>query len=391
MIVYTFCLFVIIASIIFFYSGKANKYAFLLSAYLIIFSIYPLTYHFAFYSDNDFILAIVFYNFSPLYFLGGPILYFYVQGTLKDKIKWKPIHLLHLIPTIIFTINAFPYMFSAFNHKLEIAHLIHQNPENLKSLQYNWFIPNIGGLIMRPITVSLYIIGSFIELYKTNKSPQQETRQLNIITRWLITLLCISFLFMAVYGYAGILATQNDIRTTFTVLQRINYVIAGLFLVIPLTIMMFPQILYGLPVRDITKSMPATVETYNTKKYIQSGIKNQEAFKILSQKILEYFDAEKPYLKQNFTLTELAAALHCPQHHISYCFSDFLDTTFTKLRSTKRIEYAQNLLKEKTSKDLTIDQIAEMSGFSSRSTFFSTFKEFNGMTPTEFMEQTNRS
>lgn len=387
MIVYTFCLFVIIACIILFYNGKANKNAFLLSAYLIIFGIYPLTYHFAFYSDNDFILAIIFYNFSPLYFLAGPLVYFYVQGTLKDKIEWKPIHLLHLIPAFVFTVNAMPYLLSSFNHKLEIAQQIHQNVNNLKTLQYNWFIPNISGLIARPISVSLYITASFIELYKVNKSTVQKTRQLNIITRWLISLLTISLFFMIIYGFAGILANQNDIQTTFGILQRINSLIGGLFLIIPLIIVMFPQILYGLPVRDLSKAMPVTKEPYNTKKYIQSTVKNQEAFKILSQKILEYFEAEKPYLKQNFTLTELAAALHCPQHHISYCFSDFLDTTFTKLRSTKRIEYAQNLLREGTTKDFTIDQIAEMSGFSSRSTFFSTFKEITGMTPTEFMEQ----
>ena len=387
MIVYTFCLFVIIACIILFYNGKANKNAFLLSAYLIIFGIYPLTYHFAFYSENDFILAIIFYNFSPLYFLAGPLVYFYVQGTLKDKIEWKPIHLLHLIPAFVFTVNAIPYLLSSFNHKLEIAQQIHQNVNNLKTLQYNWFIPNITGLIARPISVSLYITASFIELYKVNKSTVQKTRQLNIITRWLISLLTISLFFMIIYGFAGILANQNDIQTTFGILQRINSLIGGLFLIIPLIIVMFPQILYGLPVRDLSKAMPVTKEPYNTKKYIQSTVKNQEAFKILSQKILEYFEAEKPYLKQNFTLTELAAALHCPQHHISYCFSDFLDTTFTKLRSTKRIEYAQNLLKEGITKDFTIDQIAEMSGFSSRSTFFSTFKEITGMTPTEFMEQ----
>ncbi len=391
MIVYTFCLFVIIACIILFYNGKANKNAFLLSAYLIIFGIYPLTYHFAFYSDNDFILAIIFYNFSPLYFLAGPLVYFYVQGTLKDKIEWKPIHLLHLIPAFVFTVNAMPYLLSSFNHKLEIAQQIHQNVNNLKTLQYNWFIPNITGLIARPISVSLYITASFIELYKVNKSTVQKTRQLNIITRWLISLLTISLFFMIIYGFAGILANQNDIQTTFGTLQRINSLIGGLFLIIPLIIVMFPQILYGLPVRDLSKAMPVTKEPYNTKKYIQSTVKNQEAFKILSQKILEYFEAEKPYLKQNFTLTELAAALHCPQHHISYCFSDFLDTTFTKLRSTKRIEYAQNLLKEGTTKDFTIDQIAEMSGFSSRSTFFSTFKEITGMIPTEFMEQSKSS
>lgn len=167
MIVYAFCLFIIVASIIFFYSGRANKYALLLSAYLIIYSIYPLTYHFQFYSDNDFIFAIIFFNFSSLYFLAGPLLYFYVAGTLKDKIEWKPIHLLHLIPFVILTINAAPYIFSSFNHKLEFAHLIHQNPENVKSLQYNWFVPNIAGLMLRPIFISFYIIASFIELYKS--------------------------------------------------------------------------------------------------------------------------------------------------------------------------------------------------------------------------------
>ena len=137
--------------------------------------------------------------------------------------------------------------------------------------------------------------------------------------------------------------------------------------------------------------MPDTTEPYNTKKYIQNTNKNHDAFKLLSEKIIEYFDAERPYLNPNFTLTELAAALHCPQHHISYCFSDFLETNFTKLRSLKRIEYAQNILKERNTKELSIDQIAEMSGFSSRSTFFSTFKELTGMTPTEFMQINTQS
>lgn len=391
MIVYAFCLFIIVASIIFFYSGRANKYALLLSAYLIIYSIYPLTYHFQFYSDNDFIFAIIFFNFSSLYFLAGPLLYFYVAGTLKDKIEWKPIHLLHLIPFVILTINAAPYIFSSFNHKLEFAHLIHQNPENVKSLQYNWFVPNIAGLMLRPIFISFYIIASFIELHKANKLKLQETRQKKIITRWLITLLTISLLFMAVYAFAGIIVLQNDVKTTYAILQRTNSLIGGLFLVIPITLLLFPQILYGVPIRDPLQSMPDTTEPYNTKKYIQNTNKNHDAFKLLSEKIIEYFDAERPYLNPNFTLTELAAALHCPQHHISYCFSDFLETSFTKLRSLKRIEYAQNILKERNTKELSIDQIAEMSGFSSRSTFFSTFKELTGMTPTEFMQINTQS
>jgi AraC-like DNA-binding protein len=58
------------------------------------------------------------------------------------------------------------------------------------------------------------------------------------------------------------------------------------------------------------------------------------------------------------------------------------------LRASKRIEYAKSLLLQGITKDFTIDKVAEMSGFSSRSTFFSTFKEYTGLTPTEFVEKT---
>lgn len=390
MIVYTSCVIIIFAVLIAFYNGRANKFSFLLSLYLIIFSIYPLTYHYSFYSNNDFALAIIFYNFSPLYFLAGPLIYFYVFGTLKDKIEWKWIHLLHILPFLIFLINAIPYLSTPFEHKLEFARLIHEDKDNLKRLQYNLFVPNAAGMVLRPLSVGIYILASFYQIYKSSKYHRQETRQYRFIIRWLIVLLLVSSSFMIIYGYAGSLAYNNDIKTTFTILQKINNVIGGLFLTIPLSILMFPQILYGIPVSNIVLPKNAAKEISSTKKYIDETNKNYKAFKLLSQNIIHYFDNEKPYLNQQFSLSDLASAMNVPQHHISYCFSDFLNVSFTKLRTAKRIEHAKLMLLQ-SQKDITIDKIAELSGFSSRSSFFSTFKEITGMTPTEFIEQSNCS
>ena len=389
MIVYTSSLIILLSILISIFNGRANKNAYLLSAYFIIFSIYPLTYHFTFFSTNDFLLAIIFYQFSPLYFVGGPLLYFYVKGTLRDKFEWKWIYLFHLLPFIVSFINVIPYLFSSFSHKLEFAHLIHQNTENLKKLEYNWFIPKTTGLILRPISVGIYIIASFHQIYRAIKYYRQENRQFQLIIRWLSLLLIISTAFMIVYGYAGNITRQNDVKTTFSILEKINYVIGGLFFVFPISILIFPQILYGIPLRERIRSKNPLKDPLNTKKYIPESNKNHESFKTLSNKIIEYFDNEMPYLKQDFSLTDLAAALNCPQHHISYCFSDFLEISFTKLRASRRVEHAKSLLLKGVTKKYSMEKVAAMSGFSSRSSFFSTFKEYTGLTPSEFIEASN--
>ncbi|MEY3348747.1 MAG: hypothetical protein RLY46_786 [Bacteroidota bacterium] len=389
MIVYTSCLIILLSILISIFNGSANKNAYLLSAYFIIFSIYPLTYYYTFYSKNDFILAIIFYQFSPLYFVAGPLLHFYIKGTLRDKIEWKWIHLLHLLPFIVSFINVIPYLFSSFSHKLEIAHLIHQDAENLKKLEYNWFIPKTIGLILRPVFVGTYIIEGFYQIYRAKKYYLQESKQFQLIIRWLYVLLIISSAFMIIYGYSGNIARQNDIKTAFSIIEKINYIIGGLFIVFPISILIFPQILYGIPIRERIRSKNPVKEPLSTKKYISESNKNHESFKILSNRIIEYFDNEMPYLKQDFSLTELAAALNCPQHHISYCFSDFLEISFTKLRASRRVEHAKTLLLKGVTKKYSMEKVAAMSGFSSRSTFFSTFKEFTGLTPTEFIEESN--
>ncbi|MFZ9743715.1 MAG: helix-turn-helix domain-containing protein, partial [Chitinophagaceae bacterium] len=185
------------------------------------------------------------------------------------------------------------------------------------------------------------------------------------------------------------IARQNDIKTTFSIIEKINYIIGGLFIVFPISMLMFPQILYGIPIREKVRSNKLLKENLSTKKYINQSNKNHEAFKMLSNRIIEYFDNEMPYLKQDFSLTELAAALNCPQHHISYCFSDFLEISFTKLRATRRVEHAKSLLLKGVTKKYSMEKVGAMSGFSSRSTFFSTFKEYTGLTPSEFIEASN--
>lgn len=387
MIVYTSVCIIVFAIIYFLFNGKANKHAILLSIYLIVIALYPLTYYLTFFSKNDFFLAIFFNNFTPLYLLGGPSLYFYVKATLDDKIEWKPIHLLHLIPGIIYAINAGPYIFSSFENKLQTAALIHQNVENLKTIRYNWLFPNILTYVTRPIITSAYLIAAIVLFYNKTRTSFKNSKQNYLINRWLVILLTISVFFTALFILGAVVARENDINVTLEKIKYANALAGGAFLIIPITLLLFPRILYGLPNRIEEENNKEIIKDTSEKKSTDPSRRNHEAFKLLSKRVIEHIDEQKPYLQKNFNLTDLAAALDVPQHHISYCFNDYIDESFTALRARKRIEYVKELLLDGVAKNKSMDQIAEMAGFSSRSSFFSTFKEIAGMTPSEYIQR----
>ena len=183
------------------------------------------------------------------------------------------------------------------------------------------------------------------------------------------------------------MARENDITVTLEKIKYANALAGGAFLIIPITLLLFPRILYGLPNRIEEENNKENTKGTSEKKSTDPARRNHEAFKLLSKRVIEHIDEQKPYLQKNFNLTDLAAALDVPQHHISYCFNDYIDESFTALRARKRIEYVKELLLDGVAKNKSMDQIAEMAGFSSRSSFFSTFKEIMGMTPSEYIQR----
>ena len=69
---------------------------------------------------QDIPLSLIFVNhFTPVYFLTGPVLYFYVKSILEGGYRFKKEHLLHLIPFLIQLIAISGYVFSPLEQKTE--------------------------------------------------------------------------------------------------------------------------------------------------------------------------------------------------------------------------------------------------------------------------------
>ena len=387
MIVFISFTVLLFTGILFFNNWKQNRSVAFLAIYLLSYSIFPVSFYYTYIAKDTFWLAIFLNNFTPLYLLGGPCLYFYVKGTIEDKLSFKWLDILHLIPAMVYFIGTAPYLFSSFEYKLQTATAIIENIESIKTIRLNWILPFKLNFLFRPIIVCGYIIAAYRILYVKAKSLPAPSRQFKLIARWIMILLTTSLVLMILYLAVSSLFNERNIKNTLQDLDNLHFVTVGIVMIVPVSMLLFPQILYGLPNREQENS---SLENNPSKNLTEPIQRNNEAFKKLSETILNYFDKEKPFLEQNFNLTDLASALKVPQHHISYCFSDFIEMSFTKLRATKRVDYAKELMLQTNTKEISLDQIAERSGFSSRSSFFSSFKEFTGMTPSEFLGTTQQ-
>lgn len=387
MIVFISFTVLLFTGILFFNNWKQNRSVAFLAIYLLSYSIFPVSFYYTYIAKDTFWLAIFLNNFTPLYLLGGPCLYLYVKGTIEDKLSFKWLDILHLIPAVVYFIGTAPYLFSSFEYKLQTATAIIENIESIKTIRLNWILPFKLNFLFRPIIVCGYIIAAYRILYVKAKSLTAPSRQFKLIARWILILLTTSLVLMLLYLAVSSLFNKSNIKSTLKDLENLHFVTVGIVMIVPVSMLLFPQILYGLPNREQENS---SLENNPSKNLTEPIQRNNEAFKKLSETILNYFDKEKPFLEQNFNLTDLASALKVPQHHISYCFSDFIEMSFTKLRAKKRVDYAKELMLQTNMKEISLDQIAERSGFSSRSSFFSSFKDFTGMTPSEFLGTTQQ-
>jgi AraC-like DNA-binding protein len=151
------------------------------------------------------------------------------------------------------------------------------------------------------------------------------------------------------------------------------------FAVLPLVIIVFfPQVLYG---------MPLAISSKKVAKVTIPVVDASDPLAETAQLIVDYINAEKPYLNEAFDIEDIAEKLDLPKHHIIYCFTIILQKKFTAYRSMMRVEHAKELLHAGTANSLSIDGIGAQSGFSSRSGFYATFKAETGMTPSQYLEK----
>ncbi len=141
---------------------------------------------------------------------------------------------------------------------------------------------------------------------------------------------------------------------------------------------------------EILKSSAEKVEVEIESRYSRSGMKKKEA-ELYKTRIIEYMEKETPYLNRELSIVDMSSALEIPRHFITEVINTELGKNFYFLINEYRIEEFKRRINSKEYKNLTILAIAYDSGFNSKSAFNKVFKEMTGLTPSEYVKDSEKA
>lgn len=315
--------------------------------------------------EQNYLYFISFVDALPSIF--GVLLYYYVKHTIYPNSKIRTSYLLYLIPFIIaLSLILFSTFYGIYN--VFILIIIHIVLKNLFSLYF--------------IILTIYKFNQYkVYLLKTYSVIEQ------IEYKWLKFLTYIALFFWIIYLIMVILIFSN-VHFPFN-LNSIIYISLALFI--------FTISAYGVYNTNtfskikITKANVNLNETssFKDKKKATDNFANYDIRKEF-EKIEKYILSTKPFLNKDLTLQDLSKLVNLHPKKCSEIINKSTNSNYFDFINTFRINYFNEQIVKPENKNITIIAVAFNSGFSSKSTFNRTYKKLTGISPSQYLSNTQK-
>ncbi|RYE51948.1 MAG: AraC family transcriptional regulator [Sphingobacteriales bacterium] len=286
---------------------------------------------------------------SPFILVYGPLTYFMFQLTRSHNIeRWK--YIAHLtVPVVFWTLFL---AIAPFDSQSEI-HFIYRKTLSICAL----------------VSFSGYTIYALFSLLRPGSHGRTFMPSMVWIVIIMIFMLAVS---LAHNRYKGTYAGKPGLAPL-----MLNTMIYSLMLGVSLTILFY--------VRRLRRSRDLKADHENdvnidekTQAYSKSSLTSQE-LKQIAETVKCVMEKDQPFLTPGLSLNDLAKKVKVPAHHLTQTVNVEMRTNFIDYLNGYRVKEACRLLKAKPG--LSIDQVAELSGFNSKVSFNRNFQKIMGMTP----------
>ncbi|MBP1666282.1 MAG: transcriptional regulator, AraC family protein [Bacteroidetes bacterium] len=123
-------------------------------------------------------------------------------------------------------------------------------------------------------------------------------------------------------------------------------------------------------------------------KYQKSSLSEEHKASILT-KIKNEMERNRYFTNNLASLSGLSKQINESSHHVSQVINERLNKNFFELLAFYRVEYAKKLIKGDREIKLTVEELAEMVGYNSKSSFNIAFKKHTLITPSEYRKSLN--
>ncbi|MFW0717102.1 helix-turn-helix domain-containing protein [Pedobacter sp. N23S346] len=345
-------------------------------------------------------LSVIFQIFTPLYFAAPACLYLYITGFIDNRNKLTKVELLHFLPALLAIIHVFPWPGSkALDWNLITAQLRESGYLFLRAK--SGLFPAYFHYAGRPILSLVYLVLSWhaILKFKINNQVSHDNHGRN----WIIFLLKVATFFQLA-GLIPLILNFLNISFYHSFFIILNCIVL-------LTILTYalhrPNIFYGYllvaidwdkkepPIKEpaLVKEKipdPALLTTVNEpviKAHVQKKLNlSPEQTSNYAVLIRDIMEREQLYLQPGLQIIDLATRINIPVHHCSHIINNHIGKNFRDWINGYRVEYFLRQYPLQSDK-ITIEAIAQESGFKSQATFYNAFKKEKGVMPTVYFSQ----
>jgi AraC-like DNA-binding protein len=317
------------------------------------------------------ILAIT--NFSePSNFTFGPLLYLYVVNILNPERKKKDwVHFILAIFWLFYMVFQFIQPNEAKYNSyidtkhpdwgfLDVSYGISDDPIGIRR-----YINQLTAiqLIIYLSSVIIVISRKFRSL--GHKLFKTDNESLILLRNTLIHFLLIFLIYIATKAYFGM---RSDVG---------GYLIAAYI----------SFMIYSTSYQVLNKSeffnQPVSFLSFPLMKYQKSSLSEENKEMILS-KIRKEMDDNKYFTNNLASLSGLAKQINETSHHVSQVINEKLNKNFFELLASYRVEHAKKLIEKDKDSKLTVEELADLVGYNSKSSFNNAFKSITSQTPSEY-------
>jgi AraC-like DNA-binding protein len=390
------------ALLLFYNKGHKTTNTYLGLFMFLFFLNYLTLYHYlVIFNDSKDLLAALFtfgrfilYLIRGSAYLIGPLAYLYVKSIIQNNAPFNKYDGLHFIVFGIVCTGGLPYNLTSWFEKYQAANdIMNHSWNSLKYPEINIFLPFRINYALKGVHLFLYLIAIWMLIikYEVNKSSHGIiVKQPKIINHWLIFFAIIVTCLFIILSIKFI--TFSIIQDKFTLQFEGRMLFAIVFiclLVLILGLILFPQILYGMPM----EKLKLDENKIEHKELIYHKIENNSFGEDYMDKIrflLENWKKENKFLNIDASINKLAEEINLPFHHVTYFFNQINNEKYIDWRNRLRVEYAISLIDNKKDFDKTIVVLGKECGFRSYATFIHCFKRVTGKLPKKYIRDSKQ-